>query len=237
MLEELKTLLAYCNASVCSKKEYITAISEENCLGKRSAKTRMLTYRHMASLYALDSEVLLFRALLYFWYRDTQSQPLLALLCAYARDTILRDSATFIRNHSMGERVSREALEAYIDSKSPGRLSQATLRSTAQNINASWTQTGHLRGRRLKIRSQAMPGAGCVAYALFLGYLTGARGGGLFQNEFTQLLDCKEDTILSLAEEASRKGWITLKRIEDVVEVQFPELLSQDEVIGLYEQN
>ena len=237
MLEELKTLLAYCNASTSSKKEYVAAINEENCLGKRSAKTRMLTYRHLASLYALDSEVLLFRTFLYFWYRDTQSQPLLALLCAYARDTILRDSAAFIRKHGIGERVSREDLEAYIDSKSPGRFSQATLRSTAQNINASWTQTGHLRGRRLKIRSQASPSAGCVAYALLLGYLTGSRGVSLFQNEYTHLLDCKEDTILALAEEASRKGWITLKRIEDVVEVQFPELLSQDEVIGLYEQN
>ena len=176
MLNELQKLLMYVSRIEAGKADYLYAIDEENCLGKRSGRTRILTIRHMVDLYILDPEIILFRTLLYFWYRDDLAQPLLALLCTYTRDPILRSTAPYILSITEGSAITREATESFIDNLEPGRFSKATLKSTAQNINSSWTKSGHLEGRTRKIRMHANPTAGSVSYALLIGYLTGARG-------------------------------------------------------------
>ena len=237
MLDELTALLSYVGRTDATKADYLRAIDEDNCLGKRSGRTRLLTYRHLVELYALDSANVLFRALHYFWQRDEAARPMLALLCAYARDSILRSSAPLILKAPQGAVITRESMEAFIDSLEPGRFSTATLKSTAQNINSSWTKSGHLTGRVKKVRAQAMPSAGSTAYALLVGYLTGARGQGLFDTDYTKLLDCSKDKAIELAEEASRKGWITFKRVGDVIEVLFPNLIGQEEQEWLREQS
>lgn len=237
MLEELGALLTYVNQPAADKGVYLQAIADENCLGKRSGKTRMLTYKHMVELYSLDRTHVLFRALLYFWHRDIDGQPLLALLCTYARDTIFRGSAPFILKFPTGATVPRESLEDFIDSRESGRFSKATLKSTAQNINSTWTKSGHLHGRVRKVRARANPTAGSFSYALLLGYLTGVRGQALFQTEYTKLLDATLDKAIELAEEASRKGWIVFKRVGDVMEVLFPNLINQEEMEWLREQS
>lgn len=237
MLDELDVLLASVNRPEAGKKDYLQAITVENCLGKRSVKTRALTFRHLVALYSLDPHCLLFRALLYFWNRDIAGRPLLALLCAYSRDPVFRSAVPFILNISEGATVSRLSLEEFIDHQGPGRFSKATLKSTAQNINSSLSKSGHLSGRAVKIRSRAEASAGSVCYALLLGYLTGVRGKALFQTEYTRLLDCTSDTIIEQAEAASRKGWIVFKRISDILEVLFPNLINQEEMEWLREQS
>ena len=235
MLEEMGTLLAYVNRPEADKNDYFRAIVDENCLGKRSGKTRMLTWRHLVDLYALDCTTPLFRTLLYFWNRDVDGQPLLALLCTYARDPIFRSSAPFILKFPKGATITRETLEEFIDSQEPDRFSKATLKSTAQNINATWTKSGHLIGRARKVRAGANPTAGSVSYALLLGYLTGVRGQALFHTEYARLLDCAANKAVEHAEKASRKGWIVFKRIGDVMEVLFPNLITPEEIEGLHE--
>ena len=237
MLEELRTLLAYVDRPEAEKRDYLQAIRDENCLGKRSGINRILTYRHLAYLYSLDRNKILFRALLYFWDRDIDGQPLLALLCSYARDSIFRSTAPFILRFPKGATITSDSLVEIIGSQQPGRFSKATLRSTAQNINSTWTKSSHLQGRVRKVRSRANPTCGSVSYALLLGYLTGARGQALFQSEYTKLLDCTIDKAIELAEEASRKGWIVFKRVADVIEVLFPTLIRQEEMEWLREQN
>lgn len=237
MLEDLKLLLSYVSSSDAFKNDYLKAIEEDNCLGKRSGKTRKLTGSHLVELYSLDSSITIFRALRYFWERDPDGQPLLALLCAYSRDSILRISAPFIMNHKEGEIVSRESLEEYIEKEFPDRFSKATLKSTAQNLNSTWTKSCHLIGRARKIRSRASATPGSVSYALFLGYLTGVRGEELFRTEYARLLDCSIGYSIELAEEASRRGWIVFKRIGDVMEVLFPNLLTEQEREWIREQN
>jgi len=236
MLEELGALLTYVDRPEAEKSDYLQAIDDENCLRKRSGKTRTLTYRHLVDLYSLDRTNVLFRALLYFWNRDIDGQPLLALLCTFARDSIFRSTAPFILKFPEGATITRESLEEFIDAQEPGRFSKATLKSTAQNINSTWTKSGHLYGRARKARSRANPTAGSVSYALLLGYLTGVRGQALFQTEYTKLLDCTFDKAIELAEEASRKGWIVFKRVGDVIEVLFPNLINQEEMEWLREQ-
>ena len=237
MLEELRTLLAYVDRPEAEKRDYLQAIRDENCLGKRSGINRILTYRHLAYLYSLDRKKILFRTLLYFWNRDIDGQPLLALLCTYARDSIFRSTAPYILMFSKGTTITCESLVEFIGSQEPGRFSKATLKSTAQNINSTWTKSGHLHGRARKVRAHAKPTCGSVSYALLLGYLTGVRGQALFQTEYAKLLDCTMDKAIELAEEASRKGWIVFKRVADVIEVLFPKLIGQEEMEWLREQN
>lgn len=237
MLVELRALLSYVDTADAAKTDYLEAIETANCLGKRSGKTRALSFRHLAGLYALDPGVLVFRALRFFWSRDVDGQPLLAALCAYSRDPILRATVPFVLGFQEGATVNREAVEAFIDAQEPGRFSKATLKSTAQNINASWTQSGHLAGRVRKVRTRAVATPGTVSLALLLGYVGGLRGESLFKSDYTRMLDCSFEKTIELAEDASRRGWISLKRVGQVVEVLFPNLITAHEMEWLREQN
>ncbi len=237
MLADLERLFSCVDDTDAQRSVYIQSIVEENCLGKRSNKTRKLTANHLVELYGLDPQVVLFRGLRFFWAREPEGRPLLALFCALARDSVLRSSAPFIQRFSLGQPVTRQALEEFIDGLEPGRFSPATLKSTAQNINGTWTQSGHLRGKTKKFRSRATATPGAVAYALLLGYLTGARGQSLYQTPYAGLLDCPEDRAVELSVEAARKGWIVLKRLDTVIEVLFPNLLSKQELEWIREQD
>jgi hypothetical protein len=62
-----------------------------------------------------------------------------------------------------------------------------------------------------------------------LGYLNGVRGESLYKTEYAKLLDCSFHRSLELATEASQKGWIVFKRLGEVIEVLFPNVLSQKE--------
>lgn len=237
MLAELRALLSFVDAADAAKVDYLEAIQTANCLGKRSGKTRTLTCRHLADLYALDPSLLVFRALRFFWQRDVDGQPLLAALCAYSRDPLLRATAPFVLGFPEGSTVTREAMEEFIDAQEPGRFSKATLKSTAQNINSSWTQAGHLAGRVRKVRARAVATPGTVSLALLLGYVSGLRGESMLKSDFTRMLDCSFEKTIELAEDASRRGWISLKRVGQVVEVLFPNLITAQEMEWLREQN
>lgn len=237
MLIELRALLSYVDNAEAAKADYLEAIQTANCLGKRSGKTRGLTFRHLADLYALDPSLLVFRALRFFWQRDMDGQPLLAALCAYSRDPMVRATAPFVLGFREGATVTREAMEEFIDAQEPGRFSKATLKSTAQNINSSWTQSGHLAGRVRKVRARAVATPGAVSFALLLGYVSGLRGESLLKSDFTRILDCSYEKAIELAEDASRRGWISLKRVGQVVEVLFPNLITAQEMEWLREQN
>jgi hypothetical protein len=237
MLGELSLLLSFMDDENAGKNDYLDAVENQNRLGKRSDKTRKLTARHLAELYSLDPNVALFRNLRYFWKRDPEGRPLLALLCACSRDSILRSSAPFILDLPFDRQATREEMEKFIDNLEPERFSKATLKSTAQNVNSTWTQSGHLKGKVNKIRTRANATPGSLSYALLLGYIKGARGRSLFRTEHAKLLDRPEERLFELAEEASMKGWIVFKRVGDVVEALFPALLTPQETEWIGEQN
>ncbi len=237
MYEDLELLLNSVSDPNAEKADYIKAVTNDNCLRKRSVQNRNISAKRLAELYGLDSSLVVFRALKYFWERDEKGRPLLALLCVISRDPLLRESISFIYNHNEGEIVDRLDLETYLEEKSFNQYSKSSLKSITQNINATWTKSGHLQGRAKKIRTKATATPGSVAYALLLSYLTGARGEYLFNTQFTRVLDCSFSELLDLAEQASRRGWIVLKRIGEVIEVQFPSLLTKEELEWVNEQN
>lgn len=236
MLDEMELLLSYVNELDASKFNYKEAIEENNCLSKRSIKTRTLTYQHLVDLYTLDPNYVLFRALRYFWVRDDKSHPLLLLLCAYARDSILRSAIPFILEIKSGQIIKREALEVYIDNLEPNRFSPATLKSVAQNVNSSLTKSGHLSGRAIKVRSKTDATTGSLAFGLLLSYLSGNRGQSLFTTNYVKLLECTFDQAIELTQDASRKGWLVFKHVGDVIEVLFPNLINEQEKEWLREQ-
>ncbi|MBW3595887.1 MAG: hypothetical protein KY475_01275, partial [Planctomycetes bacterium] len=213
MLDDLRRLLQHTPDAAATREDFARAILDDNCLGKRSARSRALALRHLSRLYALDPSVAIYRAMRYLWQRDPEGQSLLACLVAYTRDPVLQLSAPFILQMPFGNALVRADLEQFLDADEQGRFSKATLKSTAQNISTTWTHAGHVKGRVRKTRSAASPTPGAAALALFLGYLTGARGQTLFETEYAKLLDCTPDRTIELAEAASRRGWIVFKRI------------------------
>ena len=236
MLKELTSLLD----SVPEKathESYISAIIADNCLGKRSGVTRKLSAKYLSGLYILNLDKALFRAFRFFWQRDEQARPLISLLFTYVRDAILRQSAEYILTLQVGAVAHKAEMEQFIERKFPDRFSDGMLQSLVRNIRSTWTQSGHIAGRLIKIRSQAEATAGAVAYALLLGYLTGSRGESLFATEYARLLDCPFVRSIELAEAASRRGWIVFKRVGTVIEVLFPNLLTEQEMEWIREPN
>lgn len=236
MLQELSQLLEALPEAERGVAAFRQAIEANNVLNKRSTKSRELTRRHLADLYGLDPALLVFRGLCHFWDRDEPGRPLIALSASIARDALLAEIAPEILQVGEGATVSRESVEALIEARHPGRFSPATLRSVAQNINSTFTQSGHLAGRVKKVRQQAQPTCGSVAYALLLAFASGARGSELFRSPFMQVQDAPQERAIELAEEAARKGWVSFKRVGDVMEAAFPRIVTAEELRIIREQ-
>jgi len=230
MVPELELLLAAVAETIASFEHYRDAVITDNCLQKRSASNRMRTLEHLRVLYGLDDKIPLFRLLKILGKKDPGSLPQLAFLCASARDKMLRELSPWMISHPVGSQVLRSELEEQIELRFPGRFSAITLRSTSQNLNASWAQAGYSQGRKTKTRIKLYTGPAAVTYALLLAYMTGIRGIRLFESAYARLLDCPKDEMFTLAELASRKGWIRMKRIGDVVDVSFDPILNEAEV-------
>lgn len=223
MLKELTTLFE-CVASNARTRSYRSAIRDQNCLAKPSGRSRDLTARHLVELYGLDPANPVHAGLRYFWSRDQAARPQLALLAATARDSLLRSIVPEILALRSGTPVRREWVESLIEDRWPERFSAATRKSVAQNINSSLTQAGHLSGRARKLRRLVEPLPGSVAFALYLGWLQGERGELLLQNRYCMLLATSTDRLLELAALSSARGWLVMRRVDSVIDIDFPAL-------------
>jgi len=237
MLDELRQLLLQVPNPLATELDFATAIVDDNCLGKRSKRTRQLTLRHLRGLYALDPSIPIYRAMRYFWGRDPDGQPLLAFLVAHARDSVLRSTGRFVLEKPEGATLACKEMQEFLEGNSPGRFSDETREAAAQRILASWANAGHLSGRVPKTRLKATATPGSVALALYMGYVCGSRGQTLFESEYVKLLDCSVEQAIELAETASRRGWIVCKRIGSVIEILFPNLLTSTEQEWVREQS
>lgn len=223
MLKELTTLFEYV-ASDAEKKSYQSAIRDQNCLAKPSGRSRDLTARHLVELYGLDPANPVHAGLRFFWSRDEAARPQLALLAAMARDSLLRSIVPKILSLPSGTHVRREWVESLVEDRWPERFSPATRKSVAQNINSSLTQAGQLSGRARKLRQSVELVPGSVAFALYLGWLQGDRGELLLQNGYCLLLSTSTDRLLELAALSSARGWLVMRRVDSVIDIDFPAL-------------
>ncbi len=232
MLAELRRLLVVAPA-LATTDDLRHAVVEENALMKPTRDTRAVSFRYLRDRYALDPRVTVYRALRELWDEDGVAQPLLALLSASTRDPLIRATAPTVLPATVGAMLPPEALAAAITAAFPDSYGPGTLIETARRLASSWQQAGHLSGRANKVRAQATSRPTAVAYALLLGHLCGARGEGLFQTLWTQLLDAPGHTVRDQAAEASRLGWIEYRQAGAVTEVGFRHLLREREGGGV----
>ena len=229
MLSELETVLA--NMPLESSREaYTDAIIIENIADKRTTATRRLTNQRLGELYALDLTVPLFRLLRRCWATDKPGRPLLALLCALARDPLLRATAPLVLSMRPGDELSRQSMTEAVMATVGDRLNDSTLDKVVRNASSSWAQSGHLRGRVNKVRQSVSPTPATLAYALVLGYLLGLRGQRLFNTLWAKVLGSTSDGLVFLAMDAKRLGFLDLKYAGNVIDVGFNLVLTPDEL-------
>ena len=142
MLDELSLLLA--NVSPNGKAvSYVSAIVNENALGKPTRTTRQRTAKRLEELYSLDPICTLFRLLRHFWPTDQAGRPMLAFLAAAARDPLLRESTPFVLAVQVGATVTLAQTAEHLAAKYPKRFQESTGLATAQRLASSWTQAGY----------------------------------------------------------------------------------------------
>lgn len=225
MLSELSLLLEGTQENA-SPQDYSSAVLYENVLLKGATTTRNKSLRHLRELYALIPEDPLFGALRTLWLHDPPGRPLLALLCAVSRDALLRSTAELILETSPGSPVDARMLSEAVTSTLPDRLIPSILAKVGRNTASSWTQSGHLEGRTHKVRVRAEASVGSVVYALLLGHLSGVRGLPLYETLWARLLDLPPNEIDALAFAASQRGLLEYRRMGEVAEFGFSQLLS-----------
>lgn len=224
MLKEL-TLLLQASSPDADYAEFRQLVVEENVTMKATLTTRKKTFRHLSELYGLRRELLIFRALRDLWDFNESERPLLAFLCATARDPLLRATGPRVLPHASGTIVTPQMLESEIHEAFPGRFSSLVEFAVARNTISSWAQAGHLIGKAKKTRSKAISGPATTAYALLLGYLCGVRGTLLFETHWAKLLDASEPDIDSHAFAAAQRDWLEYRRMGNVADIGFSFLL------------
>ncbi len=206
---------------------YEQAALDANVLGKDTDGARRRTYRYLRELYLLRPDSLLFRALRDLWPVDPPARPVLAGLCALARDAVLRASSSAITSSSPGDTLEAADLADAVGEQFSESYSASTLAKIGRNTFSSWEQTGHLAeaGRATKVRTRAVCRPADVAYALVLGHMEGVRGRALFDTLWARVLDQPPSYLMDLAASASQDGMLELRQAGGVVEVGFRELL------------
>ena len=218
MLAELRDLLAAVPHG-SGRADYAAAIIQENVLGKETSVSRRLTNQRLGELYALDPRVPIFRVLLRLWPLDEPGRPLLALLCACARDPLLRASARVVLALPAGAELARGDLLDVIRLDADSRLNEAVLGAVVRNVASSWTQSGHLIGRTRKIRRRVTATSWATAMAFWLGTAEGLSGRRLLDSRWTRALDRTGAELLPLALQAKQFGLIQARAAGNLVEI------------------
>jgi len=197
-----------------------------NILLKKTLANRKKSYQRLRELYALDPDVLLYRALRELWDSDPMAQPLLALLSAAERDALLRATTGVIVAAGPGEAVTPHELSAATERAFPQRYSPKFIVSVGEHAASTWQQSGHLTGRLHKTRVEPMVRPSAVTYALLLGHLCGVRGQSLLRSFWVQLLAAPDHVVREQARTAARQGWLEYRDAGGVIDVSFSFLMA-----------
>mgnify|MGYP000894288334 CR=1 FL=1 len=228
MLKEITLLFDECPAAT-NNDEYLAAIVEANCLGKRTASNRRISAQRLRELYGLDPSLTAFRIFRYFWDIDEEGRPLLALLTALARDHLLRVTCEPILQIGFGEELARQEVLEALRKDTENRLNDGTLDKVVRNTASSWTQSGHLHGRSRKVRQRVQPTPVVMTYAIALGYILGARGYGVFSTMWARALDLPVPEQAELAMQAKRLGLLTMRQAGGILQISIDPILTDQE--------
>ena len=166
MFDELNSVLSAVGC-LATRKEYASAIIDDNCLAKPTTSTRRLTNQRLGELYGLDPSIPVFRVFSRLWELDEVGRRQLALLCAIARDPLLASTASPVVDLSDGAEFLRDPVKAALrdvvgDLHGASRAAQG--RVAGRRILRQWPPRGKEVQRRCRHRARQgcpMP-AGCV---------------------------------------------------------------------------
>jgi hypothetical protein len=216
MLRDLTVLL---DAQVATGEAQATLVLDANVLVKPTGSARRLTLARLRGLYGIDSALPLSKVLTGLWPLDPDARPMLALLCALARDPLLRDSADVILQAPVGARVRWPLIAERLLSEHPDRFSPKMLKSLSQNCASSWTQSGHLQGKVAKRRARSAASPASAAYAAWLATLAGFGGPALLDSPWLAVLDRSRDERLGLLRQAESFGLTRVRAAGEMVEI------------------
>jgi len=224
MLGDLELALA-AMPSEAGIPEFRHAVVEDNVLGKRTATTREHAIRKLKALYGLDPTIPVYRVLRRIWTNDAEGHPLLALLCAVARDPLLRASVDVVVDARLGLEVTSATLATTVRAS----FSSATRDAIVSHLVSTWTAAGFLAGGTVRTRTRAHATPGAAAYALALGFMEGGRGSLLLSTPWTRLLDRAPDEVLALVQQAARRGWLEYRAAGNVMDIRVDGLFTDEE--------
>ncbi|KAF5028672.1 hypothetical protein DSECCO2_656630 [anaerobic digester metagenome] len=227
MFKDIFALLEVTNAET-SFNEFRAIVVDDNRLHKASVSGRRKSFAHLKKMYGLDPTIPLFRAFRWAWSRcEENERPILALLYALCRDDSIRTSASYILPLSPGSTAEIPPLSAILERAYPNRYSPAMIKSMTQNLLSSWTQSGHLSGRRDKQRIKASSHTSSAVFALFVGSLMGFQGRTLFDTLWVRALDVTDHELQESVRLATRKGWMKYHESGGMMEITFsPEIVA-----------
>ncbi|MGH7120785.1 MAG: hypothetical protein ACREFP_17665 [Acetobacteraceae bacterium] len=214
MLAELTALLS---RGAADRAEY--AIIQDNLLGKPSVRARKAALARLRQLYGVGANCIICTVMRRLWQRDPVGRPMLALLCALARDPTLRAGAAAVLDAVRGEQVRWPSIAARFDAIHPGRLGEKMAKSLAQNAASSWTQAGFLKGavRKERVRAKATPTA--AAYAALIGSLCGFGGNRLLESRWLDMLDRPVEDRIELLRQAQGSGLARVRNVGGLLEI------------------
>lgn len=204
-----------------SYEDYQHAAVNLNAVQKRSAATRQKTFRHLRELYSLSPSVPVFVGLRAAWDDAGTGRPLLAALCAVARDPVLRATFYMVERLQPGQETTPKELALAVQDAFPGHYGGTVTARIGRNIASSWKQAGLLEGRASKYRASPEATPVNVAYALYLSYLCGGRGDSLFSSLWARMLDRSIPELRTMASVAGRQGWMEYREAGTVTDVTF----------------
>lgn len=203
----------------CPVEEVKRLVYDENILHKSSIAGRRASFYHLKLLYTLDNQNPLFSAFRFFWTIAPEERPVLALESALARDFILRNSAQKILPLGVGDGIAKDEMLEYITQEYGLQFSPKVVNAMSTRLLTSWAQSGHLSGKVKRIRTRAIAGPASLAYALFLGQLSGVQGTSLFETVFVEALDATETEIRQYLYAAMKKGWLLYRNAGGIIEL------------------
>jgi hypothetical protein len=224
MLHELTALLS--EAENQGLTAAIIAVSSENLFGKTSGAAGESALTNLAKLYGIKAPVAITRALIRLWAMDATARPMLALLCALARDPLLRDTAGVVMRTPVGVSLRWPEIASEIQQHHPDRFSPAMLKSLSQNCASSWTQCGHLSGRVAKVRTHTKASPEAAAFAALIAQYAGFGGPALLASPWMVVLDAQPEERLGLLRRAQGRGLVRVRHAGAVFELKTsPELV------------
>lgn len=223
MLKDLVTLVDALAGEMVTPDRAREAVVTDNVLGKKTHRTRQKSFQYLQRLYSLDEHQapgqLFFR--LFRVHQAAQGQ--LAALQVLSVDRLFQ--ATLATLLSCEENQPVEAAMFVAPVRGTGaEYRDITLESCTRNLISSWSQAGWLTARLKKRRLRVDPLPESVAFALYLGYQEGRRGLRLMNSRYMEAFSSSPETLDELAYQASRLGYLSYRRIADVLEIHFPHL-------------